>query len=49
MLVQTKQSRKDIRKASEENTLKQQTTDNLESKQQKVNQYIQNLIQKSKV
>ena len=49
MLVQTKQSRKDIRKASAEYTLKQQTTDNLESKQQKVNQYIQNLIQKSKV
>ena len=45
MSVQTKNvNRREIEKeASEENILKQQTIDNLESKQQKVNQYIQKL------
>ena len=42
MSVQTKQLRREI-KESEENILKQQTIDNLESKQQKVNQYVQKL------
>ena len=32
-----------MKEASRENILKQQTIDNLESKQQKVNQYIQKL------
>ena len=40
MSVQTKQLRTELKEASEENTLKQQTIDNLERKQQKVNQYI---------
>ena len=43
MSVQTKQLRTELKEASEENTLKQQTIDNLERKQQKVNQYIQKL------
>ena len=43
MSVQTKQLRREIREASEENTLKQNTIDNLKSKQQKVNLYIQKL------
>ena len=47
MSVQTKQLRREIKKACEEN-IKQQTIDNLESKQQKVNQYIQKLNAKIK-
>ena len=43
MSVQTKQTRREIREASEENISKQQTINNLESKQRKVNQYIQKL------
>ena len=35
--------RREIKKASDESILKQQTIDNLESKQQKVSQYIQKL------
>ena len=41
--LQTKQLRREIKEVREENILKQQTIDNLESKQQKVNQYIQKL------
>ena len=41
MSVQTKQLTREIKKASEENILKQQTIDNWKRKQQKVNQYIQ--------
>ena len=44
--VQTKQLRTEISEANEENILKQQTIDNLESQQQKVNQYIQKLYAK---
>ena len=43
MSVKTKQLRREIREASEENILKQQIIDKLESKQQKINQYIQKL------
>ena len=43
MSGQTKQLPKEIKEASEENILKQQTIDNLDSKQQKVNKYIQKL------
>ena len=43
MSVQTKQLRTEMKEASEENILKQQTIDNLGSKRQKVNQYIQTL------
>ena len=43
--AQTKQLRREIRQASEENILKQQTIDNLENKQ-KLNQYIQKLCAK---
>ena len=45
--VQTKQLRREIKEASEENILKQQTTDNLESKQQNVNQDIWKLNTKT--
>ena len=38
MTVQTKKLRREIKEASKDNILKQQTIDNLESKQQKVNQ-----------
>ena len=48
MTVQTKQLRTEIKEASEENILKPQTIDNLESKQQNVNQYIQKLNVKIK-
>ena len=41
--LQTKQLRREIKEVREENILKQQTIDNLESKQQKVNKYIQKL------
>ena len=47
MSVQTKQLRREIKEATEENILKQQTTDDLESKQQKVYQYIQKLNAKT--
>ena len=45
--VQTKQLRREIKEASEENILKQQTIDNLESKQQSVNHDIQKLNTKT--
>ena len=43
MSVEPKQLRREIKEASEENILKQQTIDNLESKKEKFNQYIQKL------
>lgn len=49
MSVQAKQLRRKIREKSGDNTLKQQTIGNLESKQENFNQCIQEVIIKIKV